>query len=180
MRVVLAITGASGAIYGLRLAEALEKQKEHELHVIISKGARKTAKAEGVKLPKFKQEYEEEEMEAGIASGSARIDAMVICPCSMKTLAAIHAGYADNLVTRCADVMMKEQKKLIIVPRETPLSAIHLRNMYELAKLGVHVVPAMPGFYHKPKSVDEIVDFMVGKVLDCLCVDNKMFKRWGE
>jgi 4-hydroxy-3-polyprenylbenzoate decarboxylase len=124
--------------------------------------------------------FNENNMYSPIASGSVRIDAMVVVPCSMKTLASIANGFASNLIERAADVMIKEKRKLIIVPRETPLSAIHLRNMLSLAELGVHVIPAMPAFYHAPKQVSDMVDFVAARILDSLGVENRLSPRWME
>jgi 4-hydroxy-3-polyprenylbenzoate decarboxylase len=121
-----------------------------------------------------------EEWFAPVASGSNPADAMVICPCSMGTLAAVAQGLADNLIERAADVMLKEARKLVIVPRETPFSAIHLENMLRLSRAGAVILPANPGFYHHPKSVDEIVDFVVARVLDQLAVPHRLMARWGE
>jgi 4-hydroxy-3-polyprenylbenzoate decarboxylase len=118
-------------------------------------------------------------MYATIASGSVKVDAMVVIPCSMKTLAAIANGFASNLIERAADVMIKEKRKLIIVPRETPLSAIHLRNMLTLAEIGCHIIPAMPAFYHHPKKVSDMIDFIAGRVLDSMDVENELSPRWG-
>ena len=177
MRIVLAITGASGIIYGLRLAQAL---KGHELFVIVSKGAREVARYEGVKIPKFGKEFDESDLSAPIASGSYKFDGMIVAPCSMKTLAGIAHGYSDNLVVRAADVAIKERRKLVLVPRETPLSPIHLENMLKLSRIGVDILPACPGFYHNPKKVGDLVDFVVGKALDRLGIENELFKRWGK
>ena len=118
-------------------------------------------------------------MYAPIASGSVRIDAMIVIPCSMKALASIANGFASNLIERAADVTLKEKRKLVIVPRETPLSAIHLRNMLTLSEMGCHIIPAMPAFYHHPKKIQDMVDFIVGRVLDSLGVENELSPRWG-
>lgn len=180
MRVLVAITGASGAIYGLRLLEVL-KQKRVESYCIVSDAAKKIIKHE-ISDKKYqsliKDCLDESEIEAPFSSGSFRLDAMIVAPCSMKTLAAIAHGYADNLITRTADVMLKERRKLVLLPRETPLSAIHLENMLKLSRFGVIILPAAPGFYHNPKRVNDLVDFIVGKVLDTLGIENNLFKRW--
>jgi 4-hydroxy-3-polyprenylbenzoate decarboxylase len=123
--------------------------------------------------------FEEENLYAPIASGSSKVDAMIVIPCTMKTLASIAHGFASNLIERAADVMLKEKRKLIIVPRETPLSAVHLRNMLNLAELGCHIIPAMPAFYHHPKKIEDMVDFIVGRVMDSLGLENDLSPRWG-
>ena len=182
MRLIVAITGASGVVYGKRLLEVLQKKKI-ETHLIISKTAEKIIEHE---LEATKKDIEKlashvhsvDDLAAKIASGSFRTDGMIIIPCSMKTLAGIAHGYAENLILRVADVMLKEKKKLILVPRETPLNIIHLRNMLELAKQGVIIIPAMPAYYHKPKNISDVVDYVVGKVLDCLGIEHTLFKRW--
>jgi len=176
MKVIVAITGGSGVAYGIRLLEVL-KEKGIGVTCIISEPAKKVMKYELEKVPKLNCVHENE-IDASIASGSSIGEALVVIPCSMKTLSAIANGYADNIITRAADVVIKEQKKLILVPRETPLSAIHLENMLKLARLGVVILPAMPAFYHKPKKVEDIINFVVGKVLDSLGVENNLFKRW--
>jgi len=182
-RLIIAITGASGVVYGKRLLEVLQKKKI-ETHLIISKTAEKIIEHE---LEATKKDIEKlashvhsvDDLAAKIASGSFRTDGMIIIPCSMKTLAGIAHGYAENLILRVADVMLKEKRKLILVPRETPLNIIHLRNMLELAKQGVVIVPAMPAYYHRPKNVSDVVDYVVGKVLDCLEIKHTLFKRWS-
>ncbi len=182
MKVLVAITGASGIIYGLRLIEVLaEIGVEHS--IIVSKAAKKVMEYEVedfIRYSRFlKNSFSEDDIDAPFSSGSYKMDAMVIAPCSMKTLACIANGIADNLITRSADVFLKEKRKLILVPRETPLNAVHLENMLKLAKIGATILPAMPGFYSKPKSIDDIVNFIVGKILDSLGIENNLYRRWG-
>ena len=183
MRLVVAITGASGVIYGKRLLEVLHNKKV-ETYLIVSKAAEKVIEHE-LELSKENIEklavhsYDVDDLSAPMVSGSYKTDAMIIIPCSMKTLAGISHGYSDNLILRTADVMMKEKRKLVLVPRETPLNIIHLRNMLELAKQGVTIIPAMPAYYHKPKDVRSVIDYVVGKVLDCLGIEHTLFKRWS-
>ena len=179
MSILVAITGASGVIYGVRLLEVL-KDKNIKTYCVISKSAEKILRHEigdfDLKIP----HYREDEITAPFSSGSFKLNAMAVVPCSMKTLAAMAHGYASNLITRSADVMLKEKKKLIIVPRETPLNAIHLENMLKLANMGAIILPAMPAFYHKPEKIEDLVDFIVGKILDSLGVENELYKRWGH
>jgi len=184
MKLVLAITGASGVIYGKRLLEVL-RNKNVETHLVISQAAEKiiahelgTTKESLEKLANHV--YEVNDWSSPIVSGSFKTDGMVIAPCSMKTLAGIANGFAENVILRAADVALKEKRKLILVPRETPLNIIHLRNMLDLAKQGAHIVPAMPAFYHKPKSIKALVDFVVGRVLDLLEIEHNLYKRWQE
>jgi len=182
MRLVVGITGASGAIYGKRLLEVL-RNKKIEAHLVVSKAAEKVIEHE-LEITKEDLEkiathaYDEDDLAAPIVSGSFKTDGMVIIPCSMKTLAGITHGYSDNLILRAADVTLKEKRKLVLVPRETPLNIIHLRNMLNLAKQNVVILPAMPAYYHKPKSVDSLADYVVGKVLDILEIEHNLFKRW--
>jgi len=176
-KIVVAITGASGVIYGAKLVEAL-KAAGVQTYVVVTKNAKKVADYEGVKLPK--SDFNEEEIDASIASGSFKTDGMIVCPCSMKSLAAISHGYADNLVSRAADVVLKERRKLVLVLRETPMNAIHLENALRLSRLGVQIMPACPGFYHKPKTLEDIVKFFVGKILDQFEIENKLYKRWEK
>jgi len=179
----VAITGASGVVYGKRLLEVLQ-QKKIVTHLIISEAAEKIIEHE-LEITKKDIEklashvYSVGDLTAPTASGSFKIDAMIIIPCSMKTLAGIAHGYAENLILRTADVMLKEKRKLILVPRETPLNIIHLRNMLQLAKQNVTIVPAMPAYYHKPRNISDVVDYVVGKVLDCLQIEHQLFKRWS-
>jgi len=182
MKVVVGISGASGATYALSLLKVL-KEKGVETHLVISKPAEIIIRSE-LNLEKedfFKyamKHYDINDLAAPIASGSQKFDAMVIIPCSMASIAAISQGYCSNLLLRVADVSIKERRKLILVPRETPLSPIHLENMLKLAKLGVYIIPACPGFYHRPNDIAGLVDFIVGKVLDVLGVEHQLYQRW--
>lgn len=179
----MGISGTSGVIYGIRLLEELRKKKV-ETHLILTKACEQIIKEE-TNLSKDDVEalaahhYDIDSFMAPIASGSFKTDGMVVTPCSMRTLSGIAHGYSENLLLRAADVTIKERRPLILVPRETPLSPIHLNNMLKLSRIGVTLLPAMPAFYHKPKSIDDIVNFIVGKVLDILEVDNSLYKRWG-
>lgn len=177
MRVLLAISGASGMIYARRLAAALRGAKV-EAKVVVSSGAKEVAKAEGEHLPK--SDYAETDFSSPFASGSYKFDAMVICPCSLKTLGEIANGVGNTLITRGAEVALKERRKLILVVRETPLSLIAIENMRLVTLAGGVIMPAAPGFYHKPKTLDELADFIAGKVLDQLGIGNELFKRWGK
>lgn len=194
-RWVVGITGASGSVYGIRLIEVL-LGKGIDVHVVITDAGWRVLKEElGWEATRRQSAIEDRfagqdgggsliyhpnaDIGASIASGSFRADGMVIMPCSMGTLASIAHGISDDLMTRAADVMLKEGRKLIIVPRETPLHAIHLENMLALARLGVKLVPAMPAFYFGPQSIEDLVDFLVGKVLDIMPLDHNLFKRWG-
>jgi flavin prenyltransferase len=184
MHIVVAITGASGIAYGVRLLEAL-KAADCETSLILSEDGEKVLKLEtdwtpaGVKKLSTRS-YPNGNMAAPIASGSRSFDAMAVCPCSMSTAAKIAAGISDNLITRAASVALKERRRLVIVPRETPMSSIHLRNLATLAEAGAIVLPAAPAFYGKPKKVEELVDFIAGRVLDSLGIDNKLYRRWAE
>jgi len=184
LKLIVAITGASGVIYGKRLLEVL-KEKDVETHLIISRTATKLIEYELGTKPENMEKlaahtYSADDLFAPVASGSFKTDGMVIIPCSMKTMAGIANGYSDNLILRAAEVALKEKRKLILVPRETPLSSIHINNMLKLSRLGAIIVPAMPAYYHKPKHIDDLVDFIVGKVLDLLGIEHKLFKRWQE
>jgi len=183
MKLIVAITGASGVIYGKRLLEEL-RNRNIETHLIISRAAEKVIEGE-LETSKGEIEsfatyvYDADDLCAPPVSGSFKADGMVIIPCSMKTLAGIAHGYSSNLILRAADVALKEKRRLILVPRETPLNVIHLKNMLTLAKQGVIIVPAMPAFYHGPKDVEAMVNYVVGKVLDILGLEHKLFKRWS-
>lgn len=191
---VVGITGASGAIYGVRLIQVLLEQGI-DVHLVISESGWRVLKLEhgwdaSNRVTTLEHHFGQypgnyhyhlaQDIGAGIASGSFRTSGMVICPCSMGALAAVSNGNSDNLLERAADVMLKEGRKLIIVPRETPLHQIHLENMLRLAKMGVSIIPAMPAFYHGPTSMEDMIDFVVGKVLDTMDIDHKLFRRWGE
>ncbi len=191
-RYVLAISGASSSILGIRLLEELIKT--FEVHLIISSTALEIMHSEtGINLNNNAQDsirqklnterlffYNDNHMWSPVASGSFKTEGMFVVPCSMKTLSAIASGYASNLIERAADVTIKERRPLLLCPREMPFSPIHLENMLKLARLGVCIAPPVPAFYHKPKDIDETIDFMVGKILDCMKIDNNLFKRWGE
>jgi 4-hydroxy-3-polyprenylbenzoate decarboxylase len=178
----VALTGASGAVYGVRLLEVLKKT-EIETHVIVTSAAAANLKIEksmttGDILKLCTEIYDENDVGASIASGSFVTEGMAIVPCSMHTLAGVAHGISDNLVLRAADVCLKERRKLILVPRETPLNLIHLRNMTTAAEAGAIMLPAMPGFYHQPQNIEDLVNFVVGKVLDSLGVEHRLFRRW--
>jgi len=196
--VTLALSGASGMAYGLRLLECL-LAADLRVYLLVSQAAHIVAKQElGVALPARAGDLEKQlsaglnardgqlrvfgrdDWNAPVASGSNPADAMVVCPCSMGTLAAIAHGLSDNLIERAADVMLKEQKKLVLVPREAPFSTLHLENMLRLSKMNAVILPANPGFYHRPQSVEAIVDFIVARILDQLGVQHELMARWGD
>ena len=183
MKVFLSIGGASGSIYGIRLLEELKKAGA-EIHLTISDGAKKIIEHETsykVKDIKSKADfyYDNNNFFVGPASGSFKLDAIIVCPCSMKTLSAIANGYGDTLTSRAAGCCLKEERKLILVVRETPLDLPGIKNMEKAKLAGATILPAMPGFYHKPKKIEDIVDFIVGKILDQLNIEHSLFKRWG-
>jgi len=182
MRNLIAITGTTGVQIAIRLLEIL-KEKKIERELIISNIAQKVIELETdhniseiCKLAS--KNYDVYDLTAPPASGSYKIDNMIIVPCSMKTLAAIANGYADNLITRAADVIIKEQRKLVLVVRESPLNAIHLENMLKLAKLGVIIAPPVPSYYIKPKNVSDLIEHTVGRILDQIGIESNI-KRWG-
>ena len=189
--IVVAITGASGAPYAVRLLEQLLAADRQVWLIVSSHGLRLLhteldidsvdALRQRVGVEAFRRlvtVYEDADRGAAPASGSARNAGMVICPCSMGTLSAISVGASRSLVERAADVMLKERRPLVLVPRETPLSAIHLQNMLRLSRAGAVILPAAPGFYHKPTSIEDLVDFIVARVLDQLGVNHSLVKRW--
>ena len=184
MKIIVGITGASGAILGVRLLEYLKKNNI-ESHLIVSRMAERTIETElEIDVSRVKLMgtccYEPERVDAKISSGSFKHDGMIIIPCSMKTMAAIASGYTSELISRAADVTLKEKRKLVIAPRETPLNVIHLQNMLKLAEAGVVILPPMPAFYTKPKGIDDVVNYVVGKALDALDIPHDLFSRWGD
>jgi len=194
-RLIIGITGASAVVYGVRLLEVLARRGDIEVHLTISASGARALWEElqiQVDINNFQLEsligvssarviyHHESDIGAAIASGSFRTEGMIVVPCSMGTVASIAAGISRNLIHRAADVCIKERRKLVIVPRETPLSAIHLENMLKLSRLGVCVLPAMPGFYHFPKTVDDQVNFVVTKILDQFDLDTGLIQRWKE
>jgi flavin prenyltransferase len=182
MKYIVAITGASGVLIGKRLAESLSKK--NLVYAVISNSAKVVARYE-LKTESILKEseslkiYQEEEIDSIISSGSNHIDAMTIAPCSMKTLSAVANGFSYNLITRAADVCIKEKRPLVIVPRESPLSPIHLENMLKLSKIGVFIVPPVIQFYSADKKQEQI-DYVCGKVLDCLKAEHTFYKPWSS
>ncbi|NJK91263.1 MAG: UbiX family flavin prenyltransferase [Blastochloris sp.] len=181
MKLVMAITGASGSLYAQRLLDCIEPT-EHELHVVFSRHAREVAACEidGYRLPERFSYHEDQTMQVPFVSGSAKFQAMVIVPCSMGTLGRIAYGYSDSTITRAADVFLKEKRKLMVVPRETPWNLIQARNVVTLMEAGATVLPAIPSFYGRPQTVQDVVDTVVSRVLDHLGVEHTLGKRWKE
>ncbi len=180
-RFVLGITGASGACYAQRLMDLI-CESGHELHVVCSGYGLQVGNEElgGFRFPAAAIRYSDRSMQAPFASGSTNFDAMVIAPCSMGTVGRVAHGYADGLITRAADVFLKERRRLIIVPRETPWNLVQARNIVTLLEAGADVIPAMPSFYGHPKNIDELVDTVVARVLDHLEVENDVAFRWRD
>lgn len=183
-KIVVGFSGASGIIYGIRLLEILHSINI-QTYLIISEWAKKNIEIETDKTLEYVKSlssvnYDNFKLDASVSSGSFLHDGMVIVPCSMKSLSSIANGYDDTLISRAASVTLKESRKLIIVPRETPLSRIHLENMIKLQEAGAIILPAMPGFYHKPSTIDEIIDHLVGKILDQLKIEHDLFRRWKD
>ncbi len=187
---IVGITGASGSVYGVRLIEEL-LNRGNEVLIIITDSGKKVLKYEmdytveilTRHLEQFESNIKIQDINnlfSATASGSFKTEGMIIMPCSMATLGEIANGMSKNLLGRSADVCLKERRKLIIVPRETPLNTIHLKNMVSLSEAGAIILPAMPGFYHRPETIEDMIDFVVGKVMDCLGIENNLFKRWEK
>ncbi len=185
-RYILAITGTTGVCLGLRVLEYLINQAE--VHLIVSSVAAGILKQETGKdlqqvieiLGEKVVLHHEDNLWAPVSSGSFKVDAMAVVPCSMKTLSGIANGYASGLIERAADVTIKEGRRLVLCPRETPLSAIHLENMLKLARLGVRIVPPVMGFYHRPESLEDMIDFIAGKVLEQMGLEHDLYRPWGS
>ena len=183
MRIIIGISGASGSIFGVRLLQLLKKSEDIETHLVVSKWGQQTLEyetnfsiAEVKELADFS--YSQSEMGAAISSGSFLTDGMIIAPCSMRTVAAIANGISENLIHRAADVIIKERRKLVLLPREAPFSQIHLENLLKLSKLGVVILPPDPAFYNKPKSIDDIVNHVVLRSCDQLNINLNVGSRW--
>ena len=182
MRILVAMTGASGALYAQRLLDNIDP-RAHELHVVLSHYAQAVIAEElpdGLRLPKGVKSHGLKSMNAPFASGSNPVDAMVVIPCSMGTLGRIAHGLSEDVLLRAADVALKERKKLILVPRETPFSLVHLKNFELLLQAGAVILPANPSFYTRPQTIEEVVDTVVARVLDHLGLPQQLVKRWQE
>jgi len=184
MRLIVGISGASGVIYGIRLLEVLQDQPEVETHLVVSNGGKLNIALEtdwDVKAVEqlADEVHSDQNLAATIASGSFTTGGMVVAPCSMKTLSAIVNSYADTLVARAADVVLKEHRRLVLMPRETPLHAGHCKMLYEATQIGATIAPPMPAFYNDPQNIDDLINHNVGRVLDLFGLDNKIVKRWA-
>jgi 4-hydroxy-3-polyprenylbenzoate decarboxylase len=181
MKLVIAATGASGSIYLQRLIEQIDTAT-HEIHLVLSGHAKQVAKQElgALKIPKSVAQYGESDLNVPFVSGSARFDAMVIVPCSMATLGRIASGSSDTALLRAADVFLKERRKLIVVPRETPWNLIHARNIVTLLEAGAVVLPAIPSFYSRPTSLNDVVDTVVWRILDQIGLPSPRAYRWAD
>lgn len=185
MRVIVGITGASGAVYGLRLLERLRRREGVQIHLILTRAGEKTLFLEtgkrSAEVKALADVYHPiENIGSSLASGSYPVDAMVVAPCSIHTMSAIATGITDNLLTRAADVTLKERRTLILAVRETPLHAGHLRNMLALAEMGAVILPPVPAFYHKPQTILDLVDHTVDRILDQLGLPDPQARRWEE
>lgn len=183
MRLIVGISGASGVIYGIRLLEVLQEQADIETHLVISDGGKLNIALETAVQVKQVEKladvvHSDQNLAATIASGSFQTDGMVIAPCSMKTLSGIVNSYADTLMVRAADVVLKERRRLVLMPREMPLHEGHCRLFYEASRMGAIIAPPMPAFYNEPKTIDDLIDHTVGRVLDLFGIDSGIVKRW--
>lgn len=183
-RIVLAISGASGAIYGIRALETIRADRDIELHLIVSSGAKATIAYETDRSVEDVMKladvvHDEKDLAASLASGTFKTDGMLVAPCSIRTMASIANALNDNLIVRAADVHLKERRRLVLMVRETPLNANHLRLMHELTLAGAVILPPVPGFYQRPKTLMDLVDHSVGKALDQLGVEHSLFERWS-
>lgn len=184
VKIIVGITGASGIIYGIKILQHLQK-RSIETHVVLSEWAKQTLEIEKLisleEVEKLAHKvYDANDLAAPISSGSFLHDGMIVAPCSMKTLAGIRHGFSQNLIQRAADVTMKERRKLILMPRESPFNTIHLENMLGLSQMGVIIAPPCPSFYHKPQTLEEMVNFSAMRILDLLGIHEKSDKRWRE
>lgn len=183
--IIIGISGASGVQYGIRILETLKRMEKYETHLVISESAKELIRIE-TELPISDVEqlgdhvYGDDDFTAPIASGSHKTKGMIIAPCSMKTLASVAIGMSDTLISRAADVCLKEKRPLILMVRETPLNLIHIENMERAAKAGASVLPACPALYPKPRSIDDVINFMAGRALDLLGIEHNLYKRWRE
>ncbi len=184
MRLIVAITGSSGAIYGIRLLEALRALRKVETHLIITKSGKLTIGLETSRKLKDVESladevHSDQDLAASVSSGSFRTAGMIVAPCSMKTLSGIVHSYADTLIVRAADVVLKEQRRLVLMPRETPLHLGHCRLLVQAAELGAVIAPPMPAFYNAPRTIEDMVDHSVGRVLDLYGLDSALVRRWN-
>lgn len=182
-RIVVGISGASGTIYGVRLLQVLKDMDEIETHVIVSRGARVTMELETGTKPEEVEKpadylHAPDNLAAAVSSGSFKTEGMIVIPCSMKSLSMIAHSIDDNLLVRAADVTLKERRKLVLVPRETPLHLGHLRAMVAVTEMGGVILPPVPSFYHKPRTIEDIIDQTIGKVLDQFGINHRLFDRW--
>jgi 4-hydroxy-3-polyprenylbenzoate decarboxylase len=184
MVLIIGITGATGVIYGIRLLEVLSSMKDIETHLVISAAGEETIRYEtGRDVNEIKKLaryiYDISDVAARLASGSFRRDGMIIAPCTVKTMSALANSYTDNLITRAGDVTLKERQKLVLLFRETPLHLGHLRNLERLTEIGAIILPPVPAFYHRPRTIDDIVDYTVGKTLDIFNIKHDLYQRWN-
>jgi len=183
--IIIGICGASGVQYGIRLLETLKEMEGFETHLILSESARKLISIEtewSVQEVELLADrvYADDDFTAPIASGSHRTKGMIIAPCSMKTLASVATGMSDTLISRAADVCLKEKRPLVLMLRETPLNLVHIKNMESAIKAGASILPACPAFYHKPRSIDDLIDFMAGRAFDLLDIEHNLYRRWCD